>query len=110
MAIQNRDAPELTRRVILGFEQHSVTVAEDRKTAVARWCNKEFGIFRDYRLLSELGGRIWTIDFTGEQLEELVPAAFAWFRRQREVADGRIYAYPPDWTHARAAETCGCEK
>lgn len=108
IGVNNQIAPDLTRRILLGFEQHDVQVAEDRSRATVRWCNKEFGLSRDFTLRSEFGGRIWKLEITREQIEELAHAGLAWFRRQREVADGRIYAYPPDWTHANVSASCPC--
>src|SRR2546427_1107228 len=46
IGVNNRIAPDVTRRILLGFEQHDLKVAPDRKTATARWCNREFGISR----------------------------------------------------------------
>lgn len=108
IGVNNRIAPDLTRKILLGFEQHDLRVAEDKTTATARWCNPEFGISRDFTLRSELQGRIWKLEITREQIEELATAGLAWFRRQREVADGRIYAYPPDWSPALVSATCRC--
>ncbi|MBI4566115.1 MAG: hypothetical protein HY716_15625 [Planctomycetes bacterium] len=111
LAVRNTLAPDATKRLILGFEQHSVTVSPDGETALARWCNREFGVFLDIRLMRErLAGRwYWAIDFTREQLvETLEPALMAWYRRQRDAADGRIYAYPPDWEYAPVAADCPC--
>jgi len=108
LGIRNRIAPDLTRRILLGFEQHGVKVEEDRSAATVRWCNKEFGISRDFRLISKHGGKIWELDITREHIEELATAGLAWFRRQREVADGRIYAYPPDWVATNVSPSCKC--
>jgi len=108
IGVNNRIAPDLTRRILLGFEQHDVKVEKD--FAVARWCNKEFGISRDFRIRSELGGRLWKLEITREQIEELATAGLAWFRKQREAADGRIYAYPPDWSAAPVMTSCPCGK
>jgi hypothetical protein len=109
-AIKNTIAPDLTRRLVLGFEQHSVTVAENDESRIARWCNKEFGISREYPLaqLEQAGKKYWVINFTRDQLRELPEAAMAWFRRQRQAADGRIYAYPPDWVAVPVMATCPC--
>jgi hypothetical protein len=104
--IRNEIAPDLTRRILLGFEQHDVRV--DGAIATVRWCNPEFGISRDFTLKSELGGKIWLLDITRDQIEELAHAGLAWFRKQREAADGRIYAYPPDWVAANVSATCKC--
>lgn len=108
IGVNNKIAPDLTRRILLGFEQHDVKVSEDRTKATARWCNKEFGLSRDFTLRSEAGGRIWKLEITREQIEELATAGIAWFRRQREAADGRVYAYPPDWSPALVTTTCRC--
>jgi len=105
--VRNRIAPDLTRRIILGLEQHDLKVSEDRATATVRWCNKEFGISRDFTLRS-VGGKFWQLQITREQIEELAKAGLDWFKRQREVADGRIYAYPPDWVATNVAATCAC--
>jgi len=106
LGIRNRIAPDLTRRILLGFEQHDLKV--EGESAVARWCNKEFGISRDFKLISQVGGRLWKLEITREQIEELAKAGLAWFRRQREAADGRIYAYPPDWIPAPVMTSCPC--
>lgn len=108
IGVNNRIAPDLTRKILLGFEQHDLRVAENKSTATARWCNPEFGISRDFTLRSELQGRIWRLEITREQIEELATAGLAWFRKQREAADGRIYAYPPDWIAANVAASCKC--
>ncbi|HEY3226757.1 MAG TPA: hypothetical protein VGK61_07180 [Planctomycetota bacterium] len=108
IGIRNRIAPDLTRRIILGFQQHSIRVAEDGKTAVARWCNPEFGITWDIDIVRNPKLPIWQLHITREEIEELAPAGLAWFRRQREAADGRIYAYPPDWTPAPVMTSCPC--
>jgi hypothetical protein len=108
--VRNQIAPDLTRRILLGFEQHDLRVAEDKSHAIVRWCNPEFGISREFTLRSEAGGRIWKLDITRDQIEELARAGLAWFRKQREAADGRVYAYPPDWVAARVSATCPCGK
>jgi hypothetical protein len=108
LGIRNQIAPDLTRRILLGFEQHDVKVAEDRATATVRWCNREFGISRDFQLISKYGGKIWELDITREAIEELARAGLEWFRKQREASDGRIYAYPPDWIAANVSATCKC--
>jgi hypothetical protein len=110
IGVNNTIAPDLTRKILLGFEQHDVSVSEDRKTATVRWCNREFGVSRDFQLRSELNGRIWKLQITREQIEELAHAGLAWFRKQRDVADGRIYAYPPDWVAAPLTPKCPCER
>src|SRR5262245_14589928 len=53
IGVRNRIAPDLTRRILLGFEQHDLKVSDDRTTATARWCNREFGVSRDFTLRSE---------------------------------------------------------
>lgn len=110
IGVNNRIAPDLTRRILLGFEQHNLRVEDDKSRAVARWCNKEFGISRDFTLRSEARGLIWKLEITREQIDELANAGLAWFRKQREVADGRIYAYPPDWVATPLTPTCPCEQ
>ena len=110
IGVRNRIAPDLTRRILLGFEQHDLKVSDDRATATARWCNREFGLSRDFQLRSEAGGRIWKLQITREQIEELANAGLGWFRKQREVADGRIYAYPPDWVPTPVSPKCPCEQ
>jgi hypothetical protein len=109
IGVRNRIAPDLTRRILLGFEQHRVTVDENQEFAVARWCNNEFGISRDFKLISKFRGKVWQLEITREQIEELAHAGLAWFRKQREVADGRIYAYPPDWKAANVSASCKCD-
>lgn len=106
IGVRNRIAPDLTRRILLGFEQHGLKV--DGPAATARWCNREFGISRDFRLVLDPVLRIWLLEITREQIEELATAGLAWFRRQREAADGRIYAYPPDWVATNVSATCPC--
>lgn len=112
LSVRNTQAPDLTLRVLTSFDQRAVSVAPDALEGTVRWCSPEFGLCRDYRVVADKIGtkRIWGLDFTRENLEELLPAALAWFRRQREAADGRIYAYPPDWTYARVDSTCTCPK
>jgi hypothetical protein len=106
--VRNQIAPDLTRRILLGFEQHDVKVAEDRSTATVRWCNPEFGISHHFTMRSEFGGRLWKLEISVEQIEEFARAGLRWFERQREAADGRIYAYPPDWKAARVSPRCPC--
>jgi hypothetical protein len=108
--VRNRIAPDLTRRILLGFEQHDVKVDPDGISGTARWCNNEFGISRDFQLRATVypGGKFWQLVITREQIEELARAGLAWFRKQREVADGRIYAYPPDWVATNVTATCKC--
>ncbi len=106
IGVRNRIAPDLTRRILLGFEQHDVRVDGDRATV--RWCNKEFGLSRDFGLISKHGGKVWQLEITREQIEELATAGLAWFRKQREAADGRIYAYPPDWIATNVSTSCKC--
>ena len=104
---------ELVKRMIVGLEQHDVRVDEGARTATVRWCNREFGLSREYRLVEERVGRtkkFWKYDFTRQQLEELKDAAFAWFRRQKEVADGRLYSYPPDWQYSPLGGACTCKR
>ena len=110
IGINNRIAPDLTRRVLLGFEQHDVKVAEDGSTATARWCNPEFGLSYEFRLRLQIlsGHKLWRLEITREQIEGLAQAGIAWFKKQREAADGRIYAYPPDWAAASVSSRCGC--
>jgi hypothetical protein len=110
IGVNNTIAPDLTRRILLGFEQHSVVVAPDGMTATARWCNPEFGLSNEFHLRAEkLAGRIlWKLVVTREQIEDFARAGIAWFRKQREAADGRIYAYPPDWVAANVSNRCGC--
>jgi hypothetical protein len=108
--LRNQVAPDLTRRVILGFEQHDFQLSPDGTEARARWCNREFGISRDFRFVSRVRGqaRLWEVQITRDQVEELARAGLVWFRKQREAADGRVYAYPPDWIAANVSATCGC--
>lgn len=108
--VRNEIAPDLTRRILLGFEQHEVRVNEDRQGGIARWCNKEFGLSYDFPLRSEIRGKIWRLHITREQIEELARAGLAWFRKQREAADGRVYAYPPDWIATPVSTSCPCGK
>jgi hypothetical protein len=110
IGLHNEIAPDLTRRIILGFEQHGFQLLESGKEAVARWCNPEFGISRDFRFVSREipGGRLWKVEITREQVEELAHAGLVWFRKQREAADGRVYAYPPDWVAANVSASCDC--
>ena len=110
IGLHNQIAPDLTRRIILGFEQHSFRLLENGEQAVARWCNPEFGISREFRFVSQVRGsvRLWKVEITRDQVEELARAGMDWFRKQREVADGRVYAYPPDWVAASVSAKCGC--
>jgi len=108
LGVRNQIAPDLTRRVLLGFEQHDIRINDDKQSGVVRWCNKEFGLSYDFPLTSKYSGKVWTVVITREQIEELATAGLAWFRRQREAADGRIYAYPPDWVAANVSALCKC--
>ncbi len=112
LGLHNTQAPDLTRRVLLGFRQAAVKVSADGDSATLRWHNEEFGICRDYRAASQVvaGRKIWGLVLSRADLEELVPAALAWFRRQRDAADGRFHAYPPDWTYASVGASCDCPR
>ena len=106
--VRNQIAPDLTRRILLGFEQHSIEVVEEGRLAIVTWCNREFGIFRKFRLVRTPQHPVWRLEITREQIEELATAGLAWFKRQRDAADGRIYAYPPDWVATNVSASCGC--
>ncbi|HEU4339029.1 MAG TPA: hypothetical protein VFS19_03085 [Planctomycetota bacterium] len=105
--VRNTIAPDLTRRILLGLEQHKVEVAPEGRTARVQWCNPEFGISREFQMVNP-SGKIWQLDITREQIEDFARAGLAWFRRQREAADGRIYAYPPDWVATKVSASCPC--
>ena len=52
---------------------------------------------------------IYVLDFTSDDIEFLKGRP-GLVRLQVKRADGWHYAYPPDWTYAPLARTCGCGK
>lgn len=94
---------EVIPRLILGLENHGV--AGDRM----RICNPEFGISREIGIKSEIGGRIWTLDFTRDDLTYFQRQAMAWFRKQTQTAGNRFYVYPPGWRYSKVRSHCGCK-
>jgi hypothetical protein len=94
---------DVTRRLLGGLRQEDLIV--DGNRARASWSNPEFGFLHPVRLVHQRVGRktFWYFDFTREELEQFmkvaVDASLAWFRRQRQVADGRLYTYPRDWQY-----------
>jgi hypothetical protein len=72
-------------------------------------CSYEFGARREIRLTKYLG-RVWTLEFTPDDIEFFKGRTLAWFRHQVSKADGWHFAYPPDWTYAPLARTDTCKK
>lgn len=96
---------EVIPRLILGLENHGV----DAENGRMRICNPEFGISRSIGIRSEIGGRIWTLEFTKDDLTYFQDQALAWFRKQTEAAGHRIHVYPPTWRYAKVQPHCGCK-
>ncbi len=99
-------AYEITGRMIAGLREHGI----DLDAGTMQVCNPEFGIDRKFRIKGEFGGRLWTLDFTRDDLSFLQEQARKWFERQRNVAGGRIHVYPPNWTHSNLIPDCRCRK
>lgn len=94
---------EAPRRMVAKTEAHR---AEPGKLLL---CSPEFGVGREVKL-TKFMGKIWTLEFTPDDIEHLKGRPLAWYRHQVRRADGWHFAYPPDWTHAPLARTCGCGK
>ena len=99
---------DVSKRLLNSIHVHRVLPEQQR----VELCNSEFG-FRYTLRLSRFAGQ-WRLDFTRDELESFVRyfagRAMAWHRHQVKRADGWHYAYPPDWTYAPLARTCGCGK
>ncbi len=96
---------EVIPRLILGLENHGVDAGRSRMTI----CNPEFGISREIGIKSEMGGRIWTLDFTPDDLSDFQKQALAWFRKQTQAAGNRFHVYPPNWKYSKVRSHCGCK-
>ncbi len=97
---------DITAKMIAGLQEHGI----DTTKGTMQVCNPEFGIDREFRIKGEFGGRLWTLDFSREDLSYLQDQAKKWFEKQRQVAGGRIYVYPPDWTYSKLISNCRCTK
>ncbi len=94
---------EAPRRLVAKMEVHR---AEPGKVLL---CASEFGVSREVKL-AKFMGRIWTLEFTPDDIDFLKGRTQEWFRLQVRRADGWHFAYPPDWTYAPLRRTCGCGK
>jgi hypothetical protein len=92
---------EAPRRLVGSLQVHR---AEPGKILL---CSAEFGASREIKLAKYLN-RIWTLEFTREDIEFFKGRTLEWFRHQVRRADGWHFAYPPDWTFAPLRRTCGC--
>jgi hypothetical protein len=99
---------DVSKRLLNELRVHKA----DGDARIVELCNSEFG-FRHSLRLSKFAAP-WVLEFTRDELETFVRyfagRAMAWHRRQVKRADGWHYAYPPDWTYAPVARTCGCGK
>jgi len=99
---------DVSKRLLSSLHVHRVQPDLQR----VELCNSEFG-FRYALRLSKFAGQ-YRLDFTRDELDSFVRyfagRAMAWHRHQVKRADGWHYAYPPDWTYAPLARTCGCGK
>ena len=97
---------DVSKRLLNSLRVHRA----DANARIVELCSSEFG-FRHTLRLSKFAS-LWVLDFTREELESFVRyfagRAMAWHRHQVKRADGWHYAYPPDWTYAPLARTCGC--
>src|SRR5438105_12005711 len=99
---------DVSKRLLNSLRVHRA----DGSARVVELCNSEFG----FRYTLRLGkfANLWVLDFTRDELESFVRyfagRAMAWHRLQVKRADGWHYAYPPDWTYAPLARSCGCGK
>jgi hypothetical protein len=105
-------APEMSYDVAKRLLNELHVHKADGNARTVELCNAEFG-FR-YTLRLSKFANLWVLDFSREELEAFVRyfagRAMAWLRHQVKRADGWHYAYPPDWTYAPLARTCGCGK
>ena len=72
-------------------------------------CTPEFGVSREVKL-AKFMGKIWTLEFSQDDIEYFKGRTQGWFRHQVNRADGWHFAYPPDWSYAPLARTCACGK
>jgi len=97
---------DVSKRLLNSIRVHKA----DGDARTVQLCCSSFGFERSLRLGKF--ANLWVLDFTREELESFVRyfagRAMAWHRHQVKRADGWHYAYPPDWTYAPLARTCGC--
>jgi len=96
---------DTTAHLVRGLVEHGI----DASAGTIRLCNPEFGVSRDFRI-ARFKNLIWTFDFTEADIRYFQDRALAWFRKQTQAADYRIYTYPPNWTYARVDGTCSCAR
>jgi len=94
---------EAPRHLVATMEAHR---AEAGKLLL---CAPEFGVSREIKLAKYMN-KIWTLQFSDDDIEFLKGRTLGWFRHQVRKADGWHFAYPPDWTYAPLARTCACGK
>jgi hypothetical protein len=93
------------RRIVAACESHRVTVNGDR--ARARVCNPLMGVSYEIGLKKEFG-KIWALDLTPKEIDELTAIGREWIALQWEEGLGRTLAAPdsrPIPVHLR----CGCD-
>lgn len=98
---------EAPRRMVLTTQAHKVEAGAS--TGRLLLCGPEFGVGRTVKL-AKFMGKVWTLDFTPDDLEYFKGRPLGWYRHQVRRADGWHFAYPPDWTYATLARTCSCGK
>lgn len=95
---------EPPRHMIASLRVHALDAALHR----LKLCSREFGVSRDFRI--EKFMTMYVLDFNSDDIEFLKGRTLGWYRLQVKRADGWHYAYPPDWTYAPLARSCGCGK
>jgi len=94
---------EAPRRLVARLQVHRTEPGK------IRLCSAEFGASREIRLAKYLN-RVWTLEFTPDDIEFFKGRTLEWYRLQVKRADGWHFAYPPDWTYAPLGRTCGCAR
>ena len=95
---------EPPRRMIAALQVHALEPESQR----LRLCSREFGVSRDFRIVKYK--TMYVLDLSSSDIEFLKGRTLGWYRLQVKRADGWHYAYPPDWTYAPMARSCGCGK
>ena len=94
---------EAPRRLVAKLEVHRLDPGK------ALLCSAEFGVSLEVKL-TKFMGKVWTLEFTPDDIELLKGRTLDWFRLQVKRADGWHFAYPPDWIYAPLRRRCGCGK
>lgn len=98
---------EAPRRMVAKMQAHKVEGGATPGRLLL--CSPEFGVSREVKL-TKFMGKVWTLDFARDDVEYFKGRPMDWYRHQVKRADGRHFAYPPDWTYAPLARTCSCGK